>query len=125
MSESSIHSHSSSEKVELSIHIDSELLDQIKHLTNDPSKVIETAIKQWLRGERREDDQAMSLRRTPPVPPRGEWNDWGCLLSRPPTARANLLGIKFLGVKFRSSELRRDNSGRFPGEIQVVRSNIG
>jgi len=77
MSESSISSHSSSEKVELSIHIDSELLDQIKHLTNDPSKVIETAIKQWLRGERREDDQAMSLRRTPPVPPRGEWNDWG------------------------------------------------
>ncbi len=77
MSDSSISSHSSSEKVELSIHIDSELLDQIKHLTNDPSKVIETAIKQWLRGERREDDQAMSLRRTPPVPPRGEWNDWG------------------------------------------------
>lgn len=77
MSESSIPSHSSSEKVELSIHIDSELLDQIKHLTNDPSKVIETAIKQWLRGERREEDQAMSLRRTPPVPPRGEWNDWG------------------------------------------------
>ena len=77
MSESSIPSHSSSEKVELSIHIDSELLDQIKHLTNDPSKVIETAIKQWLRGDRREDDQAMSLRRNPPVPPRGEWNDWG------------------------------------------------
>ena len=76
MSESSIPSRSSSEKVELSIHIDSELLDQIKHLTNDPSKVIETAIKQWLRGERREEDQAMSLRRTPPVPPRGEWNDW-------------------------------------------------
>lgn len=79
MSESSIPSHSSSEKVELSIHIDSELLDQIKHLTNDPSKVIETAIKQWLRGEHREDDRAMSLRRTPPVPPRGEWNDWGDL----------------------------------------------
>jgi len=83
MSESRIPSHSSSEKVELSIHIDSELLDQIKHLTNDPSKVIETAIKQWLRGERREDDQAMSLRRNPPVPPRGEWNDWGSVLSRP------------------------------------------
>ena len=77
MSESRIPSHSSSEKVELSIHIDSELLDQIKHLTNDPSKVIETAIKQWLRGERREDELALSLRRNPPVPPRGEWNDWG------------------------------------------------
>jgi len=77
MSESPIPSHSSSEKVELSIHIDSELLDQIKHLTNDPSKVIETAIKQWLRGERREDELALGLRRNPPVPPRGEWNDWG------------------------------------------------
>ena len=77
MSESGIPSHSSSEKVELSIHIDSELLDQIKHLTNDPSKVIETAIKQWLRGERREDELALGLRRNPPVPPRGEWNDWG------------------------------------------------
>ena len=76
MSESRIPSHSSSEKVELSIHIDSELLDQIKHLTNDPSKVIETAIKQWLRGERREDELALGLRRNPPVPPRGEWNDW-------------------------------------------------
>jgi len=77
MSESGIPSHSSSEKVELSIHIDAELLDQIKHLTNDPSKVIETAIKQWLRGERREDELALGLRRNPPVPPRGEWNDWG------------------------------------------------
>lgn len=77
MSESRISSHSSSEKVEVSIHIDSELLDQIKHLTNDPSKVIETAIRQWLRGERGEDELALSLRRNPPVPPRGEWNDWG------------------------------------------------
>ncbi|HCV32739.1 MAG: type II toxin-antitoxin system CcdA family antitoxin [Microcoleus sp.] len=75
MSQSSISSHGSSEKVEVSIHLDSELLDQIKHLTNDPSKVIETAIRQWLRGERREDDLALSLRRNPPVPPRGEWND--------------------------------------------------
>ncbi len=75
MSESSVHSRSSSEKVELSIHLDAELLDQIKHLTNDPSKVIETAIRQWLRGDRREDELALSLRRNPPVPPRGEWND--------------------------------------------------
>lgn len=62
-------------KVEVSIHIDSELLDQVKHLTNDPSKVIETALRQWLRGERPEDDLALSLQRNPPVPPRGEWND--------------------------------------------------
>jgi len=92
MSQSSIPSHSSSEKVELSIHIDSELLDQIKHLTNDPSKVIETAIKQWLRGERREDELALSLRRNPPVPPRGEWNDWGALA---PDGARNLQAVKF------------------------------
>ncbi|MEK0182082.1 MAG: hypothetical protein P2A85_08800 [Microcoleus anatoxicus] len=75
MSQSSIPSQAGSEKVELSIHIDPELLDQIQHLTNDPSKVIETAIRQWLRGDRREDELALSLRRNPPVPPRGEWND--------------------------------------------------
>lgn len=63
------------QKVEVSIHIDSELLDQIKHLTNDPSKVIETALRQWLRGERPEDELALTLPRNPPIPPRGEWND--------------------------------------------------
>jgi hypothetical protein len=68
--------HHSTEKVELSIRLDSELLDQINHLTNDPSKVIEVAIRQWLRSEsRREDDLSRNLQRNPPVPPRGEWND--------------------------------------------------
>jgi len=91
MSESSIPSHAASEKVELSIHIDPELLDQIQHLTNDPSKVIETAIRQWLRGDRREDELALSLRRNPPVPPRGEWNDWGSIAN----SGVNLLAVKF------------------------------
>ncbi len=62
-------------KVEISISLDSELLEQIRHLTNDPSKVIEVAIRQWLRGETPRDDE---LTRTPvrkPLPPRGEWND--------------------------------------------------
>jgi hypothetical protein len=64
------------EKVEISIHIDSDLVEQIKHLTNNPSRVIETAIKQWLKGEReRDDDLSRTFRRNPPVPPRGEWND--------------------------------------------------
>lgn len=64
------------DKEEISIHLDAELLDQIKHLTNDPSKVIETAIRQWLRGERERDDElTRTLERNPPVPPRGEWND--------------------------------------------------
>lgn len=66
----------SADKVEVSIQLDSDLLDQIQHLTNDPSRVIETAIKQWLRGERNQDDElARTFRRNPPVPPRGEWND--------------------------------------------------
>ncbi|WP_017304128.1 type II toxin-antitoxin system CcdA family antitoxin [Spirulina subsalsa] len=64
------------EKVEVSIQLDSDLLDQLKHLTNDPSRVIESAIKQWLRGERERDDElTRTFRRNPPVPPRGEWND--------------------------------------------------
>jgi hypothetical protein len=63
-------------KVEFSIHLDAELLDQIQHLTNDPSKVIETAIRQWLRGESlREDDLSRVHPRNPLIPPRGEWND--------------------------------------------------
>ncbi|MCW6035434.1 type II toxin-antitoxin system CcdA family antitoxin [Spirulina subsalsa FACHB-351] len=64
------------EKVEVSIQLDSDLLDQLRHLTNDPSRVIESAIKQWLRGERERDDElTRTFRRNPPVPPRGEWND--------------------------------------------------
>ncbi|HLP90673.1 MAG TPA: hypothetical protein VK184_19095 [Nostocaceae cyanobacterium] len=63
------------DKVEIAVRIDSDLLEQIRHLTNDPSKVIEVAIRQWLRGDSLRDDE---LTRTPmrtPVPPRGEWND--------------------------------------------------
>jgi hypothetical protein len=67
--------HSSAEKVEVSVRIDAQLLEQVKHLTNDPSKVVETALRQWLRGGRPEDDLAVTLQRNPPVPPRGEWND--------------------------------------------------
>lgn len=63
-------------KVELSIEMDADLLDQIKHLTQDPSKVIEVAVRQWLLGtSRRDDELTHTFRRNPPVPPRGEWND--------------------------------------------------
>jgi hypothetical protein len=76
MNDSVIPSQRAADKVELAIHIDSDLLEQIKHLTNDPSRVIETAIRQWLRGEREQnEDLARTFRRNPPVPPRGEWND--------------------------------------------------
>ncbi|NJL45779.1 MAG: type II toxin-antitoxin system CcdA family antitoxin [Leptolyngbyaceae cyanobacterium SM2_3_12] len=67
---------SSSEKVELSLQLDKELLDQISHLTSNPSKIIEVALRQWLRGDRRpEDDLVRHLPRNPAVPPKGEWND--------------------------------------------------
>jgi hypothetical protein len=67
---------SSSDKVHLSVEIDRELLDQISHLTGDPSKVVEVALRQWLRGDRRnEDDLVRHLPRNPKVPPKGEWND--------------------------------------------------
>ncbi|MGK7917565.1 MAG: type II toxin-antitoxin system CcdA family antitoxin [Prochloraceae cyanobacterium] len=76
MNNNTLPSQSSADKVEISIQLDSELLEQLKHLTNDPSRVIETAIKQWLRGEReRDDDLTRTFRRNPPVPPKGEWND--------------------------------------------------
>ncbi|MGF1569670.1 MAG: hypothetical protein ACFCVD_16640 [Nodosilinea sp.] len=65
-----------SKKVDLSVQIDQELLDQVTHLTSDPSKVIEVALRQWLRGDRRsEDDLVRQLPRNPAVPPKGEWND--------------------------------------------------
>lgn len=64
------------DKAEISIHLDPDVLKQIQHLTNDPSKVIETAVKQWLRGERTRDDElTRRFNRNPPVPPKGEWND--------------------------------------------------
>lgn len=76
MNDSALHAPSPAEKVELSVRLDPDLLEQIKHLTNDPSKVIEVAVRQWLRNESRRDDElTRTLQRNPPVPPRGEWND--------------------------------------------------
>ncbi|MDB9445728.1 hypothetical protein NWP22_11000 [Anabaenopsis tanganyikae CS-531] len=67
--------HQRTKKVEVAVHLDSELVEQIQHLTNDPSKVIEVAIRQWLRGEASRDDELTRNHRRVPVPPRGEWND--------------------------------------------------
>jgi hypothetical protein len=76
MTDPTVRSEPQSNKVNVSIEIDADLLDQINHLTSDPSKVIEVAVRQWLRGgTRRDDDLTRNLQRNPPVPPRGEWND--------------------------------------------------
>lgn len=63
------------DKVEISVQLDSELLEQIQHLTDNPSKVIEVAIRQWLRGEILRDDELTRSPHRIPIPPRGEWND--------------------------------------------------
>jgi hypothetical protein len=64
------------EKAELLVRMDPELLDRLNHLTDDPSKIVEAAVRQWLRGgPAREDDLSRLLPRNPVVPPRGEWND--------------------------------------------------
>jgi hypothetical protein len=76
MNEQSSRSPSAESRVEVSLHLDAELLNQISHLTNDPSKVVETAIRQWLRGElQEEDDLTRTFPKNPPIPNRGEWND--------------------------------------------------
>ncbi|MBE9076897.1 hypothetical protein IQ241_06245 [Romeria aff. gracilis LEGE 07310] len=64
------------DKVEISVRLDPELMDQVGRLTSDPSKVIEIALRQWLQtGTRREDDLSRPFHPNPPVPPKGEWND--------------------------------------------------
>ena len=75
MTEKSIDTNSFDDKVEISIQLDSTLLDQLQHLTKEPSKVIEVAIRQWLRGETQRDDELTRTIGRTPVPPRGEWND--------------------------------------------------
>ena len=76
MNENAAQGERSGKKIAVSVNLDSEVLEQIQHLTNDPSKVIEVAIKQWLRGEREPDtDLTRTFRRNPPLPPKGEWND--------------------------------------------------
>ena len=76
MNDPQVHTPVSRDKVEFSVRIDPELLDQLQHLTNDPSKVVEVALKQWLRREMHRDEETTRiLPRNPPLPPRGEWND--------------------------------------------------
>ncbi|MEB3272479.1 MAG: hypothetical protein ACO4CG_06620 [Prochlorothrix sp.] len=64
------------DKVEVRISIDPDLLEEVNHLTQDPSRIIEAALRRWLRGDpQRDEDLARTFARNTPVPPRGEWND--------------------------------------------------
>ncbi len=75
MNESALQPQRAADQVEISIQIDSELVEQLRHLTNDPSKIIEVAIRQWLKGGSQRDDELTRTMQRTPVPPRGEWND--------------------------------------------------
>ena len=76
MNDNLVEKERSTEKIEISVYLDAEVLEELKHLTNNPSKTIEVALKQWLKGERAVDgDLTRTFRRNPPLPPRGEWND--------------------------------------------------
>lgn len=75
MTEQAIDPHHATDQVEISVHIDSELFEQLQHLTNDPSKIVEVAIRQWLKGGSQRDDEVTRTMQRQPVPPRGEWND--------------------------------------------------
>ncbi|MDJ1185130.1 type II toxin-antitoxin system CcdA family antitoxin [Roseofilum casamattae] len=76
MNDRTISSERKLEKVQISISLDPDLVEQIQHLTNDPSKIVETAIRQWLKGtDRRDDELTRTPIKNPPLPPRGEWND--------------------------------------------------
>jgi predicted transcriptional regulator len=75
MKEPAVDPRDLAEQVQISIHLDSELVEQLQHLTNDPSKIIEVAIRQWLKGGNQRDDELTRTMQRTPVPPRGEWND--------------------------------------------------
>ena len=76
MNDRTISSERKLEKVQISLSLDPDLVEQIQHLTNDPSKIVETAIRQWLKGtDRRDDELTRTPIKNPPLPPRGEWND--------------------------------------------------
>lgn len=75
MNESALQPQRAADQVEISIQIDSELFEQLRHLTNDPSKIVEVAIRQWLKGGSQRDDELTRTMQRTPVPPRGEWND--------------------------------------------------
>lgn len=58
------------------IELDPALLAELSEVTNNPTEVIDVAIRQWLqRRAIKEADNSRPLTMNPTVPPRGEWND--------------------------------------------------
>lgn len=58
------------------LELDPALLAELAEVTNNPTEVIDVAIRQWLqRRAIKEADNSRPLTMNPMVPPRGEWND--------------------------------------------------
>ena len=58
------------------VELDPALLAELAEVTNNPTEVIDVAIRQWLqRRSIKEADNSRPLTMNPMVPPRGEWND--------------------------------------------------
>jgi hypothetical protein len=64
------------EKSRKPFELDPALLAELSEVTNNPTEVIDVAIRQWLqRRAIKEADNSRPLTMNPMVPPRGEWND--------------------------------------------------
>ncbi|MBD2103401.1 hypothetical protein [Leptolyngbya sp. FACHB-261] len=67
-------------RVQVSLDLDPQLVAELAEFSDDPSQLVEQALRQWLRNQSQtgggfEGDRSRELRSNPPVPLRGEWND--------------------------------------------------
>ncbi len=68
----------SSSRVQVSLELDPQLVAELAEFSDDPSHLVEQALREWLRTQSHsgfEGERSRELRSNPPVPPRGEWND--------------------------------------------------
>jgi hypothetical protein len=64
------------EKSRKPYELDPALLAELSEVTNNPTEVIDVAVRQWLqRRSIKEADNSRPMTMNPVVPPRGEWND--------------------------------------------------
>ncbi len=76
LSTNSSNSADDAEKSRKPIELDPGLFAELSEVTNNPTEIIDVAIRQWLqRRAIKEADNSRPLTMNPKVPPRGEWND--------------------------------------------------
>ncbi len=69
---------SPSSRVKVSLDLDPQLMAELAEFSDEPSQLVEQALRQWLRTQSSfefDGDRSRPLRANPPVPLRGEWND--------------------------------------------------